>query len=139
MTIHDEMIFLRKVPPFAELSPAKLELLALMSERIRYAAGETILQQGDTGDAAFVLMEGVIDISIAAGGVSRQVRELQRHALFGEIAVIRNTGRAATVKARTDVDVLKISKDVLNKMIEDLPDLGKRIAMHIEKSGYTFQ
>lgn len=139
MTIHDEMIFLRKVPPFTELSPAKLELLALMSERMRYAAGETILQQGDTGDAAFVLMDGIIDVSIADGGVSRQVRELRRHALFGEIAVIRNTGRAATVKARTDVDVLKISKDVLNKMIEDLPDLGKRISIHIENAGYTFQ
>jgi len=138
MTIHDEMIFLREVPPFAELSPAKLELLALMSERIRYVAGETILQQGDTGDAAFVLMEGVIDISIATGGVSKQVRELHRHALFGEIAVMRNTGRVATVTARTDVDVLRIPKDVLNKMIDDLPDLGRRIAEHIERAGYTF-
>jgi CRP-like cAMP-binding protein len=139
MTIHDEMIFLREVPPFAELTPTKLELLALMSERIRYAAGETILQQGNTGDAAFVLMKGVIDIWISNGGVSRLVRELHQHALFGEIAVIRDTDRAATVMAKTDVDVLKMSKDVLNKMIEDLPDLGKRIATHIEKAGYTFQ
>lgn len=139
MTIHDEMIFLRETPPFAELSPAKLELLALMSERVRYAAGETILQQGDTGDAAFVLMDGIIDISISVGGVSKQVRELRRHALFGEIAIIRNTGRAATVTARTGVDVLKIPKHVLNKMIDDLPDLGKRITSHIENAGYTFQ
>ncbi len=139
MTIHDEMIFLREVPPFAELNPKKLELLALMSERISYDAGEVILQQGNAGDAAYVLMEGVVDISISTGEISKHVRELHQHALFGEIAVMRNTGRAATVTARTDVDVLRIPKDVLNKMINDLPDLGKRIAEHIEKAGYTFE
>lgn len=139
MSIQDEVALLREVPPFSNLDSKKLQLLAFMSERLNYPAGETVLKQGDTGDAVFVLIDGLIDVFITTDGVSSPVRELGRHTIFGEIAVILDTVRNATVTAKTDITVLKISKDVLQKMIEDLPDLGMRLAAHIEKAGYTFQ
>ena len=46
---------------------------------------------------------------------------------------------SATVVAKTDVVVLKISRNVLLTMIEDVPNLGTRITEHMLNAGYTFE
>src|SRR5438876_5914489 len=50
-----EYELLRKVPVFAEIEPAKLKLLAFMSERIAFDAGQTLCHQGDPADAAYLI------------------------------------------------------------------------------------
>lgn len=103
MTIYDEIACLQEVPPFAALSPVKQKLLAVVSEHAVYMAGDVIIVQGETGDAVYVLLDGVADVRIRSGGEDRLVRELGRNALFGEIAVMKNTPRMASVVARTMV------------------------------------
>jgi CRP/FNR family cyclic AMP-dependent transcriptional regulator len=137
MSINDELVILREVAPFSMLDNKKLKLLAFMSEIVFYRAGTMILKQGDKGDAVFILIDGLIDVSISPSSVTSHVREMGRHAFFGEIAVMRNTFRAATVTAKTDITALKVSKDVLCEMIADEPELGTLIADHIEKAGNT--
>ena len=95
MSIKKETDFLRDVPPFADLDSTKLELLAFVSERLVYPAGETVLKQGGAGDSVFVLIEGLLDVYISSDGSSSHVRQLGRHAIFGEIAVIRSTVRVS--------------------------------------------
>ena len=137
MTIYDEIACLQEVPPFAALNQNKQKLLAVVSEHAVYMAGDTIIQQGDTGDAVFVLLDGIAEVRIAANGSDRLVRELGRNALFGEIAVMKNTPRMASVVASTDVHVLRIKKEVLHAMIKDMPELGQRIDQYIAGAGYA--
>jgi CRP-like cAMP-binding protein len=137
MTIYDEIACLREVPPFAALSPVKQKLLAVVSEHAVYMAGDTIIEQGETGDAVYVLLDGVADVRISSGGEDKLVRELGRNALFGEIAVMKNTPRMASVVARTMVHVLRIKKEVLHAMIKDIPELGQRIQHYIDGAGYA--
>ena len=65
------------------------------------------------------------------------MRELGRNALFGEIAVMKNTPRMASVVAVSDVHVLRIKKEVLHAMIKDMPELGLRIDQYISGAGYA--
>ncbi len=136
MSIHDEISALRDVPPFAMFDENKLKLLAFVSDRLTYKAGSTVLKQDEPGDVAFVLIEGTIEVSIAHDDGSTYNSEMGRHTFFGEIAVVKNTLRAATITAKTDIDALKISKDALYDLIAEEPELAARISDHIEKSGY---
>jgi CRP-like cAMP-binding protein len=138
LSIKDEVAVLRAVQPFSELDETKLKLLAFMSDHVVYKRGEVIIRQGEPGDVLFVLIEGLVEISIVEANGARQVSTMGRHTFFGEIAVMKKTLRAATVKAETEASALRISKDVLYKMIEAEPELGRRIAAHIDASGYTY-
>jgi CRP/FNR family cyclic AMP-dependent transcriptional regulator len=132
MSIRDEVSALREVLTFELLDEPKLKLLAFVSELMTYKAGSIILKQGETGDAAFVLIDGLIDVSITSDDNSPFHREMGRHTFFGEIAVMKNTLRAATITAKTDIVVLKISKYALHDLIAEDAEITARILHHIE-------
>jgi CRP-like cAMP-binding protein len=138
VSIKDEISILRDVAPFSTLDNKRLKLLAFMSTLVDYSAGATVVRQGEAGDSVFVLIDGLVEASIARPGQPPLICEMGEHAFFGEIAVMRGRVRAATVTAKTHLLVLKISRDVLQEMIEAEPELGRRIDQHIEKAGYTF-
>ena len=138
VSIKDEISILREVAPFSTLDSKKLKLLAFMSKLVDYSAGAIVVRQGDTGDSVFVLINGLVQASIARSGLPPLNCEMGEHAFFGEIAVMRGKARAATVTAKSHIVVLKISKSVLQEMIDDEPELGSRIEQHIDKAGYTF-
>lgn len=102
-----EVELLRSIPLFEPLPPATLEYLAGRLVRKRFAAGETILRQGERGDAFFVIAEGSVEVQPAEG----TVRRLGPGEHFGEIALLRDVPRTATVVAATDVEVLELSGD----------------------------
>ena len=139
MSIRDEIKVLRDIPPFAPLDTKQLELLAYVSERLSYEPGTVMIQQGDAGDAVFVLLEGMVDVTIASEESTSHVRELGEYAFVGELAVLKGTDRTATVTVKTPVSALKISKETLLKMIEDVPDLGKRISDHMSSADYVYE
>ena len=62
MSLVQEYELLRRVPFFAEIEPAKLKLLAFMSERVGFDDGKLLCRQGDPGDAAYLIIEGEVEI-----------------------------------------------------------------------------
>ncbi len=123
MLLNDEVKMLRQVPLFAGVSPAKLKLLAFTSERVTYRTGEFLCRQGDTGDAAFVLLSGKADVIVDGPTGPIKVADLEENAVVGEIAILCDVARTATVKAATTVDVLRISKDTFLKLMTDFPEM----------------
>jgi predicted MFS family arabinose efflux permease len=99
-----EVELLRSLPLFAPLPPATLEYLAGRLVRRRVDAGETILTQGERGDTFFVIAEGTVDVAPAEGAA----RRLGPGESFGEIALLREIPRTATVVAKTDVELLEL-------------------------------
>lgn len=93
-----EIALLRAMPHFRALPAPELEGLAQALERRSFAAGETIIQQGDRGDSFFAIGEG--EVSVLIDGV--EVATRQRPDGLGEIALLRRVPRSATVVARTD-------------------------------------
>lgn len=136
MSLRNDAAALRMVPPFNPLSAERLKLLAFASELVSYPAGDVVIEQNQHGEAAFVLIEGVAEVTIEKDGDTVFAAELAQHAFFGELAVVQNTPRSATITAKTDITVLKISKIALKHMIELEPELTRRIDEHIAASGY---
>jgi hypothetical protein len=85
---------LRAVPLFAPLPIARVETLAMRASTAEFDAGETVVREGDAGDELYVIDAGTVDVSLrGAHVITRGPGEF-----FGEIALIRDTPRTATVR-----------------------------------------
>ena len=123
MMLKDEVQTLRQVPLFAGVAPAKLKLLAFASDRVSYRPGEILFHQGDPGDAAYVILAGRADILAEGGGGQIKIAELEDNAIVGEIAILCDVSRTATVKAAVPLEALRIRKDDFLKLLADYPDM----------------
>jgi len=98
---------IRGLPLFAPLPVAVLESLALRLDERRYGAGEEIVVQGEAGDEFFVVSEGEVEVSVDGA-----VRSVQRPGgFFGEIALLWDVPRTATVTAVGPVVAMVIERD----------------------------
>jgi CRP/FNR family cyclic AMP-dependent transcriptional regulator len=138
MSIKEEVEVLRNIPLFAKLEPAKLKLLAFTSERLTYEAGQPLFQQGDPGDAAYIVMEGAADVMINTPKGPIKVATLGRHAIIGEIAILCDVPRTATVLANQHTVVLKINKDTFFRLVTEFPQMSveimRELARRLEKT-----
>lgn len=123
MMLKDEVQTLRQVPLFSRIAPAKLKLLAFASDRVSYRAGENLFRQGDPGDAAYVILSGRADILAESPNGPIKVAELDDNAIVGEIAILCDISRTATVKAAMPLEALRIRKDDFLKLLADYPDM----------------
>lgn len=121
--LKDEVQTLRQIPLFAGVAPAKLKLLAFASDRVSYRTGETLFRQGDPGDAAYVILEGRADILAEADTGQIKIAELADNAIVGEIAILCDVSRTATVRAAAPLEALRIRKDDFLKLLADYPDM----------------
>ncbi|HEY2385197.1 MAG TPA: FAD-dependent oxidoreductase [Terriglobia bacterium] len=87
----------------------------------RFQAGEVVFNQGDVGDSVYAIQEGECEVLREADGVIEVVAMLGPASFFGEMAVLGDCYRNATVKAKTPVRVLSMSKTDFNKIREMVP------------------
>ncbi|MCO6450425.1 MAG: CoA-binding protein [Caldilineales bacterium] len=119
--------FLKKVPLFATLTDDDLSRLCEMVEEVFVPAGEDLFEEGAPGDKAYVVQEGHVEILKASGG--RQVLLAVRGPgdVIGEMSLIEEAPRNATVRARTDVKFLAISQEQLDQLLENSPSAAKAL------------
>ena len=94
-------------PIFAPLPGGSLEHLATRLVPLRIEAGSSIVREGDEGDRFYIVIEGELDVS--QEGVT--IAELTTGGYFGEIALLRDTRRTATVTARTDAVLYALDRE----------------------------
>ena len=98
---------IRSLPVFAPLPIAMLETLALRIHERRFSAGDRIVTQGEVGEAFFVIAEGTVAVTV--DDVPR--RELAAGDSFGEIALLHDVPRTATVTAVDAVDTFVVDRE----------------------------
>ncbi|NQV99301.1 MAG: cyclic nucleotide-binding domain-containing protein [Rhodospirillales bacterium] len=131
------------IPFFASLDRSSLKLLAFTSERQKLKPGEILFNQGDVGDAAYVVSEGNCNILVATTTGPVQVASSEAGDVVGELALLCDAPRTATVQAATDVVVLRVAKEVFLQLIQEnagiSANLTKIIAGRLEKMmrGFT--
>jgi len=102
-----ELELLRGLPLFAPLAPATLEHLARSLVRVPAPAGTDVTRQGDVGDRFYLVDEGEVEVTS-----DREVlATLGPGDYFGEIALLRDVPRTATVSALTDASLLALERD----------------------------
>jgi MFS family permease len=102
-----ELELLQAIPIFAPLSPPVLEQLAARLTKVHVAAGEEIIRRGDKGDRFYVVSSGEIEVLVDGRPPQRQ----GEGSYFGEIALLRDVPRTATVLAANDVELLALDRD----------------------------
>jgi MFS family permease len=102
------LAMLRAIPIFAPLPPVTLEQLGSRLSRVRVPTGEVVFRRGDPGDRFYVIGEGEVEIALDGG----PPKTLGRGGYFGEIALLRDVPRTATVTALTEVELYALERDV---------------------------
>lgn len=102
----ERLEFLRANPIFAPLPGSTLEQLAAALEEARAPVGEEIVRQGEPGDRFYLIKEGTLDVYIDG----TLVQSLGPGDSFGEIALLRDVPRTATVTARTEVELYSLDR-----------------------------
>ncbi len=105
---HEEA--LAAVPLFSQLSRKDLTRLGRSVVQRKYKKGETIVKQGESAVAFFVIVNGRVEVSQASGAKSQKLAELGRGETFGDMALLDGGPRAATVKALEDTECLVLSR-----------------------------
>ncbi len=127
MSIKQEVDLLRRIPLFENIDLAKIKLLAFASERICFEQGNEMCRQGEIGDAAYVIIDGEADVSVENDSGSTVVATLGKNAFVGEISILTDVPRTATVTAKTRVEALRITKELFYRMISEFPQMGLEI------------
>ncbi len=126
MSIEQEVEILRKIPLFANIDPAKLKLMCFASERLTFQEGQSLFDQGDSGDAAYIIVAGAADVIVTTDKPS-VVAKVAKNDIIGEIAILCDVPRTATVTATSELTTLKITKDIFFRMVTDFPEMGVEV------------
>lgn len=129
---------LKQIPIFEEISSNQDFLQELMGIcRVKSARkGETVIREGDVGDEMYIVYSGAVEIKkrTRAGDEYTVVRLRSEHnVFFGELALIDDDKRSASVKATEDSEFLVITKADFTKLGDNYPSIGLPITRAISK------
>lgn len=111
--------FLRQLPLFAGLTDARLNWLLERATLERMERGRVLIEEGSPPDALYVIVEGAVDIVKRAVGQDVHLAVRGRGEMLGELSLIGNEPRSATVRARDEGRVLKISRELFEALLCD--------------------
>ena len=133
MSLNEEVELLRSVPLFAKLEPSKLKLLAFTSERLTFPKGQELFKQGDIGDAAYVIISGTAEVVIETPSGPLTVAQVGKNAFVGEIAILIDVPRTASIRPTTDLETLKISKDLFFRLMTEFPEMAVEVMRELAR------
>ena len=120
LSLMDRILFLRRVPLFAALSPADLKQVAAIASEEVFPDGEVIAEEGEQGDAMFVIISGEVRVCLNEVEIARRTSG----EYVGELSVINREPRIATLTAAGDVRTLCIDQKSFEGLIRERPDVS---------------
>ncbi|HEX9330882.1 MAG TPA: ATP-binding protein [Anaerolineales bacterium] len=108
---------LRKSPLFQGLSDEELQKLMGMAEPVSLRAGDVLIKQGEPGDSAYVVMRGDFEVQKQSGQSLIKIDVRNPGDVVGEMALLSQTPRSASVIAKTDGETLRIPKEAFEKLL----------------------
>jgi hypothetical protein len=121
MPLLEEMYLLRRVELFSQLAPEQLLAIAEISEEIEVPAATVVFEQGDPGDAFYVVLRG--EVTVRRG--DRVLATLEAHDCFGETALLDGGMRTATIRTETDCELSVISSEDFHDLLEIHPSIAR--------------
>ncbi len=125
MAIESIVDAVRQIALFQGLRPSQVSEIVRRAERVLFKPGDTIIREGETGDAAYLIVSG--SAVRTAGPVNSQPEELEAGTLIGEMAMLVETEFSSTVTCRERVKALKITRSGLLEQMSLDPSLADHI------------
>ncbi len=127
MRVGSDVECLRRVPLFAEVNPAHLQLLVFSASRRKIKKGDYIFQEGKKATNAFVVLEGKIQLSRGSGEDKILIAEALPGALIGETSMLAGTPFSVSALAISDAIVLQLTRKLLFEVAEEFPDFAFKL------------
>jgi CRP-like cAMP-binding protein len=124
MSVRADVETIRNIPIFTECEPAHLQLLAFSAVRESFEPGSTLLVQGEAGKAAYLILNGRVEISTAEAG---PIGEAGPGALLGEVAMIGDRPYSVTATAVEPVSAARIDRDLFMRVAREFPEFGTAV------------
>ena len=115
---------IKKVPLFSKLKKKELEEVAHIADELDLRKGKVMAEEGDRGREFFVLLEGEADVTKG----DKSINTMREGDFFGEIALVTQMPRTASVTATTDVRVLVITDRDFGALLKHSPEVGRGVA-----------
>jgi CRP-like cAMP-binding protein len=102
-----------------------------MSERVGFDPGKRLMQQGDAADAAYLIIEGHAEVILETPAGPVIVATLGANESVGEMGILGNVPRNATVRAKDRLIALRISKEPFMRMVREFPSMAVSIMQEL--------
>ena len=127
---HDTKVeSLRRAPLFEGLSKDELQHLAKRTEDLEVEAGRVLCREGEPAQEFFVIIDG--EVEVMRDG--RSIRRLGRGEFFGEIALLEDLPRTATVTAATPLRFFVLTRQSFWGMVDGMPEVERKILRTLAK------
>jgi CRP-like cAMP-binding protein len=139
-----DVAVLKDIALFKDLTPEKIRIILDILRKVTFSANEIIMRDGDIGDTMYIILEGTVEVAkslviddahneeSAKNKVFTRLDGKQR-AVFGEIALLEELKRTASVKAVTDCVMYEMKKNDFLKVAEEDYELGYRILLNLAR------
>lgn len=127
MSLETTLGVLRSMPLFRSLDERRLKLLAMSGTLLTFRAGERLWEQGAAGETAVVVLEGGVDVLLAAGSEEIRVATLGRGEIVGEMAVLTGSPRSTAAAAAGETRVLELPGEAFTALLREFPDLAMAV------------
>jgi CRP-like cAMP-binding protein len=128
-TLRRSAVALAGVPRFAGMSSKHLNRLAAESDELDLDSGQTIVHEGDPGEALFVMLAGQAKV-VRAG---KRLASVVPGDFFGELSALDGGPRTASIVAETPVRVLRLFRGTLMRLLEEEPQVTPRLMYGIAR------
>ncbi len=125
--------FLEEVPLLSSLTPYERSKIADALETQKFAPGAVIIKEGDPGYSFYLLEDGTADAY--KGDTSNKVLQYKKGDFFGELALLNDAPRAASVVATTDVKVATLGKNAFQRLLGPVEGILRRTKYQGVKAG----
>lgn len=133
MSIEDEIRTLQQIPMFRDMELSKLKLMAFAGQRISYAEGEVLFEQGANSDAVYIILEGEVDVIRSGNAGEVLLARLGEKELIGEMGVLCDKPRNAKIVAHTAVQALRIDRMTFIHIVQQVPQLAMAIIRELSE------
>lgn len=120
----ERILFLRSVFLFSQVDAVDLRWINQITKEKRCSAGEIIFRENDEGDALYVIINGNVRVVKERDGQQVVLSILQEGDCFGEMAILEQQPRSATIEAQEDVRLLVISRDDFHRLLLARPKMA---------------
>jgi len=140
-SMDEDIATFQKITLFKNLTPEKISKILSILHKVTFSADEIIVKEGEIGDTMYIIREGTVEVakSLVMGDENREKNKVftrldgDHHAVFGEIALLEELKRTATIKAITDCVLYEIKKDDFLKLAEEDYEIGYRILLNLAR------
>ncbi|MCK9410548.1 MAG: cyclic nucleotide-binding domain-containing protein [Bacteriovoracaceae bacterium] len=123
---------LSKIPVFDKLEPKELRQIASIVHRRQYVKGEFVFYQGDPGLGMYVVEKGKVGIVVVGeDGTQKEITEMVNGDFFGEIALLDESARSASVVVKEDSALIGFFRPDLFEIIEKTPKTGLKVVVKL--------